>query len=1025
MGAMLLGTFACSNYDDEISDLNGRIDNIEGSYVTVSSMESQIAAVSASIPDLTSIYSRLTSIEGQLGDLESSVASMEGDLAGLNVDLEDLQSTATSLEDAIATLNTTMDGLNQTIETSISTVVTEDFLTAMLDNVYLTEITLSDITSLLTSDVLVALLGDENEGIIKDIVDAMAEAANWVGNDELANYLLLEDAYTDEDAKAAAEEYFNSIKDTLLSATAGEDMVEDIELNAEAISKLADALEALESRIADLEGRIQSVVFVPETAGVFATTFTGKDYVTIEKELVYLTDATSTQELTFRVSPSSWASKLTTENVTLYSEEYTRSEAPFTIESIVASETEAGKFTVSLKYNLDEAALYGYGLALYINVDGADYTTSYVSVDVEAGADKTNSIVYGGYYSGEFATIASIDNVSVKESLSKSYDYTETVNFFDACAWYVVSADANGAPVYTSFASLYSNDSILSITEPKDAATLAVDTNKDSYTLTATSATIKSGATSALIGDVITSGDYTFALVNGETSIPFGTAFSELTITQQTHDFVSTAWSFNYEYGVTSYNSETFAIDTGIVIDQTVNAMSAEIFNALYGLIAYTDYPNDGRSLVIYESDKVTPAAISGYMYFESRVNSESDVKPLAIKLSNVTNVTADYVMVYTNTDVLGDIVTIEIPIHVEAIPAITAIPAINAEFEFEGQSSNELLASISAELWKVNSEALTSHMTEEQFTAMIANQTTVDNSSAAMSLSVASDVLSVSYDFSTLVFGEKYPMVVNFNDTTLGDDFTSIEATVTLNNSLAGSITAANAFVDGNGNVEIETVLTADSFTVADKDLVSTHNLISSNSLIDGVTMTYSIVEDLDAWKVANPTLSAPTCVNNKLVWNEWNSNEIKMVVEAELQGVVVDSKEFTAYIVNPLADAITTTALNLYIDDLTGTVDLNEAISLIQSKTNPSSNVFPTYQSAFGAAPVFEYVGTSDSTTSVLVELNGDIVSFDTAVATSSAVMQNAVSYTYKVTYETNYFGSYTAEISVKVNEAGVSAK
>lgn len=991
IGAVLLSVVACSDYDDQIADLSNRIEDIEGEYVSISSMEDQIAAVAADIPDLTSIYSRLDALEGEL----------EG------VDLSELSESIAALEGIVESLDTT-------INTQIESTVTSDFLTKMLDDVYLTEVTLSQIQ---------ALVGDENEGLIKDIVDAMASASEWVGNDELSKYLKISDynEYTDAQATAAATAYFESIKETLIEEV-GSDLSEDIQLNSDAVAKLNSALEALTSRIAELEGRIQSLVFVPTHAGDFAVTFAANDYVEINSSKVYLTPVSSSRELTFRVSPASWAEKFNTDNVTLYSEKYTRATAPFSIEKIEASEEEAGRFTVTLKYNLDDAATEGYGIALHVKIDaisedataGTDYVTDYVSVDVEAGEDMTNSICYGGYYGDSFRYFAYAGSSSdvVYENLELEYNSTESVEFFAGCDWYIY----NGTD-YELFASIYSSESLLVVTPPTAAATASA--NSDKYTLTATSAAIKSGSTD-LIGNIITSDYYKFAITSGSESLDFGRARSRVEITALTHDFVTTAWDdLKWEYSNT-YNKYVSAgattVDGCIAV---LGDMSAEMFNEMYA----NNGSGSGRA-VVYEADGQTRVAgASAMVEFFSEVNGSNDIKPIKVTLVGMPTVSADYVVIYTDTNVFGDVVNIEIPVSIEGVPSITSLDTINTSFDFEGQGSDMLVDGLAAALWAKNSAALAGHITESEFETIIASARVTTTTGQPMSLGISSDVLSVVYDFGSLQFGEVYTMAISLSDSSLGDDFAEITANVKLENILVGTIQKANAFVDAAGNVEIETTLTDTSFSVVDKDLKSTHNLQSD---LAGVVMTYYITEDLAAWAAASdPSLVAPAVNNGVLEWNDWNSTEINMVVEASINGVVVDSAEFVAYITNPLADKIETTVLNLYIDDLAGSVDLNSAISLEVNKGVISANVFPTYQLVFGStAPLFEVatVATNDPTTETLTQLNGDIVSFS-AAAESSAVMKNPVEYYYTVTYKTTYFGEYKADITVVVNEAGVA--
>ncbi|MFI3262038.1 MAG: hypothetical protein R3Y26_03910, partial [Rikenellaceae bacterium] len=1110
--ALLLGVVACSNYDDEISDLSGRIDGIESTYVTISSMETQIAAVRADIPDLTSIYNRLTAVETEVvrivdvdvADLKSAIVNFESSLATSNADIASIQASVDALEPklqaAIDLVNeqllSTIESVKTDLESTISSlelmdeegvkdIVTEDFLTAMLDNVYLTEVTLSQIQSLVTEEYLTAILndvylkevtedyltdildgvyltdvsltqiqslvtesylteilndvylsevtlsqiqslvGDENEGFIKDIVDAMASASKWVGSDELSKYLLLEDAYTDEDAKAAAKEYFESIKITLITATDGTDITADaIQLTQATVTELDAALEALTSRVAELEGRIQSLVFVPETASNFAVTFAAKNYVTFGGSEVYLTPVESTKKLIFQVSPASWASKFTKENVSLLLSEYTRAEDPFTITDItVGTEGTDGKFTVTLKYNFDKGHDYGYGVALHIDMDaisedateGTDFITEYVSVEVKAGTDITDDIVYGGEYDGRFVEVATSSNRTTNLAIDVQYDYTDAITFFGNCDWYV--GDKLFSEVY--------EENLFKITGPTVKATVAPIDNVSAYTLTTTSAQIKTPSTD-LIGNVVSSSDYTYALQYGSSSIPFGKANFTVNVTNLTHEFETNNWEIVWDYSKTTpyVSSDYDVIDGGIVIDPT-DKMTAEMFNEVYR------NQTSNYEVKVYNTDgTIANVNVGVGVTFPSMVNSSSDVQQVCITFDPNGNLqTANYLVVYTNTDIFGDIVEIETVVRFDGIPTLTNLSTISEEFSYLGQNSDVVATDIITELWTANQSELEPHMTAAQFEEIVDNSIlSTSSSNPYMHLNIPSseNQLEVIYsNFSSLNYGNPYTLTLYLNSSVLGTEFATITASVTLNNN--NEIIPSTAFVDEYNRVKMETVFDASvpSYEIINFALTTAFGI--STEATGTVDMVYTVNEDLNQWAIDYPSLRAPGVgTQGKLNWNDWNKSELDMLVTAYINGNEVASLEFIAYVENPFGDVtnISSTDLNLYIDDLTGSVDLNDAISLlIYEGTSDEANIFSAYQDAFGIAPTFEYVGTDNTSTAKLVQENGDLVEFS-AAASTSATMIKPVTYTYKATYDTDFFGTYEGEINVIVNEAGVSA-
>lgn len=964
LGAMLLSTVACSNYDDEINDLSGRLDNIEGSYVTISSMESQIAAVKADIPDLTSINSRLSALEGDAGDVEA-------------------------IQDAVDALQDVIDALNTTISSSIDSTVTEDFLTDILDGVYLTQVTLSDIED---------LVGDENEGLIYDIVKAMESSAKWVGNDELASYL----AISDFDTYAAA--YFATIKEALIAdaadaAIAGISIADsEITLSDGTVTTIQAALEDALSRVSELEGRIQSLVFVPTTTSSTAASFKGQDYIKINDVVTYLTPVDGgAKELTYRVTPASWAAKFTKENVTLYSEELTRAEQPFSIESITASEEEEeeGKFTVKLAYNLDSAPITDYAIALHINMEAVasetsetDYVSSYVNVSVAEGTDMTSLIRYYG--------INSSGNPSYYNYIFKQYTYTEAIDFRENLNWYLYSGGE-----YTLFSDVYTNEDIFKVVPQYDDPQI-LNADADAYTIKQESVKINDGYNSTSLIDNSFMQEYNAYLVSGTEDKLVGYAYSYIFIQQLTHEFATTTWELDWAYDASYYTSKS---DLNKCIE--VLEMDADLFNIMYNTVSYS-------TCNVLDSTGASVAGASATVTLLSGVNADSDIKPIKVTLSGIPATSAEYTIVYTKSNVDGDKVIISIPVKFNGIPEINTLEAITTESDFDGSTSAELISDLAAELWAANPD-LANHMTEDQFKAEISSaSTSATSSEAGMSLSKSGDALQVNYTFPACEFGKTYEMTYTIASSSLGDFV--ISANVTLNNPYSESIVRAESYFTTRG-VEIETAFNANGvFDVVNKDLKSTHNIADVT-----ITTVYT-VGDITEWIDANPTATVPAVVGDILYWNDYSEADLPMIVKAYVGGVEVDSATFNAYIVEPLGEMSAKT-MNLYIDDLAGSVDLKDALTLMESKSSPAANIFPTDYAKFGSAPMFTYVESSDETVTPLVAKSGDIVSFSSA-ATTSAVLNNDITYTYSVSYQTKYFGEKTAKVVVKVNKAGVSA-
>ena len=367
-GTMLAGV-GCKDYDDDIDNINKRLDGME---VTISSLPEQLEAIKASIPDLTSLTSRVEALEGKL----EGVTDLKGQLD----ELKGLEST-----------------LKQYVDDEIGKATTADALKATLGNYFATAEALSDLEETLTKaggsiDQAIQEAVNEIQG---DITDLKNNVGDWMGP-QMKEYLDAKGYATKsttitEATSAAAEEiltqikakqsdYRQAIEEIVAGATInnlGNGVVGKEQLDTE-LKDLIDAIEPLIDRVAELEGRIQSRVYVPsslEEAQSNTIMFEGASWINFSGTKYYLGLADKqTAIITFRVSPASLVEKITDENISIVTEKITRA-AAFTAELIEDSaDPETGKFQVraTTDYKYGETANETLAIALNVKIAPAE-----------------------------------------------------------------------------------------------------------------------------------------------------------------------------------------------------------------------------------------------------------------------------------------------------------------------------------------------------------------------------------------------------------------------------------------------------------------------------------------------------------------------------------------------------------------------------------------------------------------------------------------------------------------------------
>ena len=220
--AMLFAS--CERYDHAISDIEDRLDKIEGTSLTT--IDQQIIAINSSIDDLKGVDAELKgyieSLQTTAADLQSQIEATNTALAALESDLEgqitaseqkvldELNTVKTALEGELTTINNTIASL-QAKDTELNNKIgdlqtyvdreiktTKDWASATfstLEQYEATQTAISQINALIksTQESITAL----EEKLSKKIADDIATAVAGVNADIAAKVKEITDAYTE------------------------------------------------------------------------------------------------------------------------------------------------------------------------------------------------------------------------------------------------------------------------------------------------------------------------------------------------------------------------------------------------------------------------------------------------------------------------------------------------------------------------------------------------------------------------------------------------------------------------------------------------------------------------------------------------------------------------------------------------------------------------------------------------------------------------------------------------------------
>lgn len=912
-GTMLAGV-GCKSYDDDIDSINKKLDELET--VTIKDLQSQIDGVKSSVEVIEDLSSRLSTLEGTVEGM--------GDVAQKLRDLE----------------NTLKSYVDNAVKDSEQT----------LRNEFATKSALNELISRLEQ-----LEGVDVQGLIDAAIEEFKKDS-WLGeqmNEYIANYKFDYDYVNAEGAadavleqiKGQNEEYKEAILALIGSAdglTVSKEMLSD-ELKA-----YLEKIEELEQRVADLENRIQSLVYVPAYADgkvVFPASY-AIQMTNGEGETSYFSLGAAEKqqaELKFRVTPASLAveSKLNAETLSIVTEEVmTRAEgAAFTIDEVKEWNAAKGEFVVvvSTDYDYFEARLEEQpktlAIALHVAIDNAASTEENPLQGIEYTSEFIPTEGGQTFAVNNLLTVARLEGDKYVELKNNEYasdvEFTDknVRNFFEG---YSVVLKQDGELMALN--SVWENVPQFELVAPEDAATVT-NGHEENYELTETSAAIVTPAPE-LVGDVITSGAFTFRLKdqNGNYADVNTQAVAKLNIISVDTEVEAAqlnapvVWNYAAASGSQEYTAQY----------EFTNKLDVERFNALKSLMP---------TFTVTDAKGATVSDIQVAAESYSQPSAEGDVQRMTLKLTDAQNhfiAGGNYTVVALYEEsAAGTTVTVKFPLTVEGLPAV-ADQLITKEIAYEPNTRQyKVFLDFARIIWNTWGEAAEKYFADyatfksalngKQFVSTSEEENTLRAEDGSQIL-IGSDNIAVSFAKTETPYELSGKLTTTWGlEVVFGGTFTL--------NKPQGVLLQRGSDLPADNSVLIATTLEGGVFSVDNKDLVNTYFYDGD---VAGVSVKFAIDRSDEEADYGTAGVSG-----TKLSWGSYKGLKLPIVVTLEdNNGVVFDLQKFTANIADPIKDQVitakdgsigaTTTDQTLYISTLLTLKDMNNANVFAAPKTD-----------------------------------------------------------------------------------------
>lgn len=1043
---VLAGNVACKDYDDDINAINKRVETLEGSVALKTDMQQLQATVDKLNNIDFSAFLKTADFEAQLqragvaykSDLKAWLTSddVKALIAGYGYQTAaDVQQLIDGLQNA-GQVEETFNAMIAAYDLwgKLQGDVTDAIDAALGNAPFMTgESALSQgqIDQLLTvfaqafgaegKDVKSAIDGWLGEGFA-DYMAAYEPTEAFIAKLGIgdASIAAVKGALTDTNSGLVAE-----INKIIAKATDGNVSNETLKPVFEAYDK---KIEALEIRVAEIEGRIQSLVWVPSTQAEITTRtidLGGRVTVDLAKgedsKTVVLNE--SVKVLTWKVTPASACRKIEPAHVSLDVQSVkTRAAAEPVRISDVKIDAEKGTISVTLSTDEDLIAMENEegklpAVALHVVVPGVqvegeetprqgiDFLSDYTMVK----ANPTQELEAADF------RIVRGEQVAVDGELRKELDYTDgTAQTFLDGLFVAVEQEKAKAAAYadvTEYWEAFGEEGVLKVVctpETDDekkpvVATVSDEALKPFLTLGADGFSIKKNDPS-LRGATVASGLYTYSIEGVEGSDYEGYAL-ELGTVRMAYEIVTTtvemklpavayAWTYAAFKNNKLYSSEKMSV-TGLTVEQ------------------YNEAKASNFDLKLYAGEKEVSATVT--LAFTTTPSAETDAKWAVLEIRDLENGFAEGgdFAVKGSCELEACRVKVEVPVSVKGMPELTGIEIPAATFTFDGTYDYELVsaeADYMAQLWNANKAAVAGQITEKEFGEIIAGSTVESKADGKAALVVADDAVQVRFEAAALNEEKSYAPSIEYTHESGLKTSVKVRGVKLVKPALTW---IPNALYVVNGRAAMKTTLEGNSFRIEEKDMSIAY------ATKEGYDIAYSIydapksaqAEALAALAEKGRTL--PTIGNGVLAWNDWSALELVVKAEASKNGVVIGETKFFAYIEDPVGA--------LTVDekaDLTLTAGASKRIASLVNLPAGKRDCFTAegldaeLAEALKGKVKYEKVGEWNSAVTL------DAATGTVSVADSSIAIAAEVDVTVKVTYEYQ-FGSKSNNVTLKVKK------
>lgn len=716
-GTLLAGV-GCKDYDDDIDTINKKLDNLET--VTIADLQKQIDGIRTTVEGLEKLTGRIETLETKLdgtGSLSSQLAALTNQLKAY-ADKGD-QSTLNTADRKFA-LQTALAQL----ESDLKALIAEK----------------------LDKDNAVDLKTVQDE--IAREIQALKTDATWLGS-EIEQYLTTKN-YTETVSQKASEDiltqiqtensaYQEAIKALITEATGGK--IGKADLDDELAGYLAK-VDALLERVAVLEKRIQSLVYVPQYADG-KVIFTGAQYFVWDaaadadpaaEPVRYMLREGGSQlaTLTFRVTPAALVGDIANkEALSMVTEEVkTRAAAAtgFEIEEVAVTNAAKGEFTVSVStaYDYAAAATESKTQLVALHVDGSqialpegqaqpydiDYTTDFIVTEQQAGNPDVGAnfvLVYDknaakaeeeGYVPdyADYAAAASELKYTATEPLALLPGYRvmykdgeKFISLKEAAAKYAWTTDV---------------EALLDVT---GEMTVSPEEKAASYELKDRALTIKTTSTE-LIGNKVTA-KFRFAFAgDAHTRTIQKDATHTVTIITDGPEYTAEKSELVWNYGVAEHaDANAKNVYAAAPVQLTDSKLSAVEYNNLKTM----------TPTVTVENDKGIVAEVK----LTGTANRDSDPQYVGVTLKGDLSASAEYTVKAVYEMPAGNRIIFNCPVTVTGVPAGKEIASDPILLEYNGTKFDgyKAIENYAGLIWnELTADEQAQYVDEDTFTAMI-----------------------------------------------------------------------------------------------------------------------------------------------------------------------------------------------------------------------------------------------------------------------------------------------------------------